>query len=116
MSGYSGKSVRPSEAFPRCSRPSSVVATSGDVRRPGLVENSQLSAGQYTRDARDAGDRLVHVRIAVCRQVERRATRRSIVANTMARIGSAFRQAVTANGTPKLPPGSTRIAAPTAGL
>lgn len=50
MSGYSGKSVRRSRAFPCASRPR---------RSPGrsalsLTGSGQLGAGQYTRDARDS--------------------------------------------------------------
>ena len=51
-----------------------------------------------------AVDRLVHVRVAVCRQVERRATRRSIVATTMARMSAKSPKVVrkaTANRLPQ---------------
>ena len=34
--------------------PASVAATNSNVPRPGLAGSGQLSAGQYTRDARDS--------------------------------------------------------------
>src|SRR6516162_11385210 len=60
--------------------------------RPGLFSQTRTGGGTEPRGPAlplpVAVDRLVHVRVAVCHQVERRARRRSIVANTMASMSA----------------------------
>ena len=54
MSGYSGKSVRPSEAFPRCSRPRPSLRRAATSAVRVWWKTANWARAKYTRDARDS--------------------------------------------------------------